>query len=213
MRGRAGRQARPQSAVKAAQGPRRVFRGLHRSSRVGGAGRQLRSPRGVWGGGCTRSVGAVSTRRQQPGLRSRGVKSLWALAVAPAGSAALGDVVGFGHGQAGGTGEPELVLSPSVQHRKQHVPPFPSQGVSPPGSTPARGIAAQVNFPHVENSPPEEAWGNVSSTLWEHRVPRASRRRSPYRLASYAALVKMPGDPRSLENRHKGVTLGERAGA
>lgn len=39
-----------------------------------------------------------------------------------------------------------------------------------------------------------------------------ARRHSPYRLASYAALVKVPGDPRSLENRHKGVMVGERAG-
>lgn len=35
-------------------------------------------------------------------------------------------------------------------------------------------------------------------------MPQASRHRSPHRLASYAALVKMPGDPRSLENRHEG---------
>lgn len=97
--------------MEAAHGPRLVFRGLHAWVVQEGSS----TPRGgayTQRGCCLHPAALVRTA-------GRGVRSLWALAAAPAGSAALGDTVGFGHGQA-------------------------------------------------------------------------------YRLASYAALVKMPGDPRSL---------------
>lgn len=63
-----------------------------------------------------------------------GMESLCAPAAAPAGPAALGDMLHFSLRQAGSTGEMELVL------------PLQSQGVSPARSTPAGRMATQVNF-------------------------------------------------------------------
>lgn len=70
---------------------------------------------------------------------------------------------------------------------QSHPRVFPAPRVSSPGSSPA----GRARLPRV--------------------VPKQKHGRTSHRLALYAALVKTPGDPRSLEDR-QGCRLGERAG-
>lgn len=159
MRGRAGRQARPQSAVKAAQGPRRVFRGLHRSSRVGGAGRQLRSPRGGCGGGLYTQRGggfhpSPAARTAVPGREvplGLGSSSRWVCSTG--GRGGFWSRPGWRHRRAGAG------VIPFGAAQKAACPPLPLPRGVPTWEHPSQGDSCPGEFSTRGKFPPRRSVG------------------------------------------------------